>query len=115
MRPTLSIQSLTPELRALERAASQANGHSAPLATHAFLRSGEVVGATALFAPCLTFWAHSEKLHARESFELIRRVRSVATSTVPSYITLCCLDSPFYPFMTKLGFTRLGNADVFQG
>ena len=94
------------------QASIEDHGHSAPFATHVFERAGEIVGATSLFAPTQTFWAHSTKMHARESIEVIRRCRAAVSGK--HYLVLCAPESPFHPLMEKLGHQRLGNVDVYH-
>jgi hypothetical protein len=90
------------------------NGHCAPLATHVFIRNAEVVGAAAICAPAITFWASSFRVSPRESIELVRRTQLEASRNHKKFLCLCQTDSPFYPLMARFGFKLLGTADVFE-
>lgn len=115
MKTPVLIQPLTPALHPAMLAASATDGgHHAPLATHVFTRAGEVVGAAALCSPVLFFWAHSTALHRRESLDLAKRCKAQAVKQYQhNFLSTCSPDSPFYPLMPGLGFTRLGNADFY--
>lgn len=115
MRTPLNIVPLSPEMEyAMTAASAEDGGHCAPLATHVFLRDLEIVGAAALCAPVITFWAHSKKLHPRESLELAQRCTAKAGELHKHFLAACSPDSPFWHLMPKLGYRRIGNADFFQ-
>lgn len=115
MKTTIELVALTPELREQMRIASETDrGHHAPFATHAFTRAGAVVGAAAIFAPIMTFWAHSTLLSARESFQAIHHAQNLAEAKALPYGVLCSPDSPFFPLMKHCGYERIGNADLFS-
>lgn len=98
----------------MKEASAGDHGHCAPLATHVFLRGAEVIGAVALFAPTLTFWAHSSKLSKREAIYLAQTARQMGIDRAPDFLTACSPDSPYHHLMPSLGFRRLGNADYFE-
>lgn len=94
-------------------ASAEDGGHCAPMANHVFVRDGEIVGAAAILASVFTFWAHSKKLRARESFDLIARTK-VMCGGFGTHLTACATNSPFFPLMERLGYRRLGAADFFE-
>ena len=98
----------------LQAAIASDHGHHAPLASHVFLRGEEIVGAAALCAPAITFWAHSKRCGPRDSFDLVLQAQTEAANRHEKFLCLCAADSPFRPHMGRFGFQCLGNADVFQ-
>jgi len=115
MKLPITMQPLGEDLVARMLAAQREdNGHCAPMATHVFLRDTEVVGAAAICAPAITFWASSHKLSPRESIELVRRTQQAASGRHQKFLCLCSNDSPFFPLMPRFGFRLLGTADVFE-
>lgn len=115
MNRGIRIELLTPELRAMmEQASAADHGHCAPLATHVFLKSDQVVGAVALFAPTLTFWAQSTGLTRREAVYMAQTSRALGLTRQAQFLVACSPESPYHPIMPHLGFQRLGNADYFE-
>ena len=115
MKAPVCMMPLDERLRLdMEEAIRSDEGHHAPLATHAFTRGGEVIGAVALLAPTLTFWAHRLKCSPRESFECIKLCTHAADQLNGVHLCTCSADSPFFPLMERIGYRRLGNIDVFQ-
>lgn len=105
-----------PNLRGLVHAAALADNHPfmAQMATHAFVRDGQVVGAAGLCVPLAVFWADSKKLKAISTVPLIRECVEIAGKVSPVHLCECDPDSPLHQFMPKLGYKRLGFADFYQ-
>jgi hypothetical protein len=115
VKPEILMTPLTPAMEYPLRLASvEDDGHQAPLATHVFTREGKVVGSAGLCVPSITFWAHSKELHARESLELLKRCQIAAAVQHRAFLGLCSVDSPFHSLVSRFGWKKLGNADVFQ-
>lgn len=111
----ITVHPITPDLvRAMNEANAADHGHCAPFATHVFVKDGQVVGAVALFAQCLTFWAQSTKLSKREAVTMAQQARDMGLKYLPNFLIACSPDSPYQPLMEGLGFRRVGNADFFE-
>lgn len=100
----------SPAMREAMQLASAEDGHCAPMATHVFLRGQTVVGAAGIFAPVLTFWAHTKRMHARDTVEVVRAIQKGA----PPHLCACSEESPFFGIMDRFGYRHLGPAHFFE-
>ena len=93
--------------------AAMEDHHRVIAPTHVVLRGEEeVVGYASLGGQALFFaWLDSRKLSAHESFRAWRQAEEVAHGR-----GLCLAvspDSPFLPFVERMGYERLGPAVLF--
>jgi len=97
------------EFDALDQAA-KADNHIALYPTHAVWKSGEIIGYGSINAtPMVNVWLHSQKLGPRDSVQLLGVAEALAANAGLSQIIMpCAQNSPFFPMMEKLGFSRLG-------
>ena len=96
------------------KAAALADRHAALGVTH-FLESdlGEVRGYAGIDGLTnVTFWSHTGNL-AAESFRFIKTVQAQARKLGKPVVTFCDPASPFKSYMPSLGFTLLGQTDVY--
>lgn len=105
------------ELGAVRAAAAlDPRGHVPVFPTHYAQRGGEIVGALSVCAVSVSgIWAHSEKLQARSTAELVNIARNLAHLMNPgrAIVTMCADTSPIYPHMEPLGFKKLGPTVLF--
>lgn len=102
------------ELEVLKRVAAEDN-HAVVNPTHVAVKGGEIVGYCSLAhqVTLVNLWLHSEKAGPVDSLCGLTAVESLCAEHGSRGMVLpCSEDSPFYPKMTKLGFTRLGTSSV---
>lgn len=101
---------LTSEVPALKEA-SEADSHGLFFQSHLLRRKGEIVGSFSQSVPVHTVWLDSKKLSGLESFHAIQALDEylIQTGNARS-LSLCSVESPFFPFMA-----RLGKREVFRG
>lgn len=92
--------------------AADADQHMAIFPTHVAEKAGEIVGYASIgFVSLVNVWAHSQRLHARESLALLNLVENVARAGGHRQLCVPCAEnSPFRPYMAGLGYQVLGNA-----
>lgn len=101
---------LASEVPALRVAAAE-DAHGLFHQSHLIRREGEIVGSFSVNVPAHTVWLHSQKLNGLESFSTIKKLDEfLVMAGRGDSLTLCSLDSPFFPFMA-----RLGKKEVFRG
>lgn len=96
------------------KAAAAADNHQVLAPTHAF-RLGDTIVASASIGsvPTVHLWADSKSMNARRSLCCFRMVETFCqTLGYRAILVPCAENSPFYPFMPKLGFTRLGTSSL---
>lgn len=93
---------------------AKADNHTLLFPTHVIRRSGEVVGYCSMGGmPILNTWVHSERVRARESAMLLNVAENVMRATgSKAVVTPCSADSPFFPLMEKLGYSRMGQTTL---
>ncbi len=105
---------LQSELPAL-KLASEADGHGLFFQSHLITRGAEIVGSFSQAIPVNTVWLHSKKLTPAESFHCIRRLdEHLVMSGLARSLTLCTPESPFFPYMTRLGKTEVLKCSLFE-
>lgn len=88
--------------------------HTVLFPTHLVTKHGEIVGYGSINAmPMVNVWLHSRKVKARDSLHLLNIAENIAANTgLKSFVMPCSQHSPFHPHMEKLGFNRLGYAEL---
>jgi hypothetical protein len=100
-------------LKAVYEAAA-GDGHGVMFPSHAVVKGGEVVGAFSVGnCPLVTMWL-GPKVGARESFGLMNSVECLVSGRGSDRgAVLVSKSSPFYRFMSDLGFEEQGEMAVF--
>jgi len=104
---------VTDELRARLVAVAAADGfHRVIHPTHAAVRGGAVIGYVSCGAAALLFgWMDTRTATARESFTVWRNAEAIMQRAGHRIVCLPCeAQSPFMPFVSKLGYETLGAA-----
>jgi hypothetical protein len=105
------LQPITAEdLQPLIEAAKKDN-HVVLYPTHVIKNNDEIIGYTSVCAtPVVMVWADSQKVSAAQSVILLKNLeKELQQSGIKEYLMPCAKDSPYFPHMTKLGFTVLGE------
>lgn len=100
------------------RAAALADGHFSLFPTHSVHLHGEIVGSVAVMSiPLVTMWAHSSKLTARATRDLVNIAENLGRekNSGRPIVTMCSAQSPIFPYMEKMGFTKFGETTIFLG
>lgn len=99
------------QLEALKLAAAS-DGHTAIVPTHLVMKRGEIVGYASIGAvPVLNVWVHSQKVVKFESVRLLRQGEALLKERGYQFVILPVAEnSPFRPYVQKLGYHTLGNA-----
>lgn len=99
------------QLEALKVAAAS-DGHTAIVPTHVIVKRGEIVGYASIGAvPVLNVWVHSQKVVKFESVRLLREGEAMLKERGYRFVILPVAEnSPFRPYVQKLGYHTLGNA-----
>jgi hypothetical protein len=96
---------------ALAKAAAE-DEHVVVAPTHVIEKDGKIVGYASLgMVTVLNTWVHSRHVTARDSVMLLREGEKLLAKTGAKVVCLpVAPNSPFLPFVEKLGYTRLGWA-----
>jgi len=87
--------------------AAAADGHQLVYPTHILTRDNAVIGYFSIKPPYVNVWLHTKAIRARDTVFLLGILDAlVAQSGSADYIMLCAPDSPFVPYLSKLGFTH---------
>lgn len=88
--------------------------HTVLFPTHLVTKHGEIVGYGSINAmPMVNVWLHSHKVKARDSLHLLNIAENIAANAgLKQFVMPCSQHSPFFPHMEKLGFKRLGFAEL---
>lgn len=95
--------------------AAQADKHIVLFATHVALdEHGESVGYLSICnTPILQFWAHSKKMHPRDTYMMYQVGESLAASQgCKQLVTPCASDSPLNKFLPQVDYQLLGNTNL---
>lgn len=102
-----------------ERAALEARmdqeGHSCPFATHVFIDdTGAIVGAfSTACAPVLFFWMTTDKAHGMACVRAFQLANATFKALGhPRMLLPIQPDSPFHPFIKRLGFLPMGPVEL---
>lgn len=111
-QPNIVVQEISlQDLPALQAAAA-ADRHPVIAPTVVVKRGHEIVGyASIAQVSTVIIWLHSQKVVARESYRVFREIEARAARHAPQTIMPCAQDSPFRPYLPRLGYTVLGRAD----
>lgn len=103
------------ELRAKVIKEGQADNHDVSVATHYLQKNNEIVGAWNLGAlPLVMNWQHSEKVSSRDSLYLQSTLDALMLEKGHKlYLSACAQDSPYRPYMEKLGYSLVMSSDIF--
>lgn len=97
--------------------AAQADDHRPICPTHfAENLDGQVIGYASIgIVPMIFCWTHTNQVRARESFALLARVEREARRVAPAGVicTPCTFASPFFKYMTRLGYCEAGQGGFF--
>jgi len=109
--PWLRKISSKEEVAALAKVAAE-DQHQIVGATHLAEKNGQIIGYASIGAiTMLNVWADSKNVHARESAYLLNLAECTAAAMGLRTICLpCAAESPFLPYIDKLGYHRLGSA-----
>jgi hypothetical protein len=101
----------TPEQLALLQEVAAQDNHTVVGATHLVWKDGQIAGYGSLGGiPVLNVWLDSRKVHARESLVLLNAAEAIlANAGVRGVLMPCAENSPFKPYMQKLGYAELGE------
>ena len=104
-----------PELRVKVVEAGKEDNHDVSVSTHYLVKNGEIVGAWNLGAiPLVMNWQHSKKINARDSLYLQETLDALMRERGHKvYLSACAADSPYRPFMNKLGYELVMSSDIF--
>ncbi len=97
-------------------AAAATDNHVPLVPTHLVEKNGEIVGYGSVGAvPMLFVWVHSQKVSARESRGLLNLGENLMALQYkgPFICCPCTAESPFFPFMRRLGYQSVGEAGFF--
>lgn len=77
--------------------------------SHVVEKEGEIIGALSILSvPMLYVWMHSKVAHARDSYFALQVAENLARNAGATSVVLPCKsDSPFYKYLTSLGFSSL--------
>ena len=105
----------TPELRAKVAEAGKEDNHDVSVATHYLVKNGEIAGAWNLGGiPMVMNWQHSKKINSRDSLYLQETLDALMRERGHKiYLSACATDSPYRPFMNKLGYELVMSSDIF--
>lgn len=93
--------------------ASAQDNHRPICPTHLLEREGEILGYASIgCVPMVFCWVDSRKVRARQSFALLAQAEQLAAAYAPVNVICvpCTAESPFAPFMGRLGYHQLGEA-----
>lgn len=95
--------------------AAKADDHEVIAATDLVWRGKELVGYGSLGGiPMLHVWVARGKVRARESLMLLQYAENVMFRSGSRQVIMPCWDqSPFAPFMEKLGYQKLGTTTLY--
>jgi hypothetical protein len=100
-----------PELRTL----AAADRHKVVAPTHVAVNAGEIVGYASIGAlPAVVCWTDSRRTVKTEGFRFLREVEGFAAERYQDIMLVCTPHSPFRPFLERVGYQFLGNADFLQ-
>jgi len=102
------------ELKYLKQVAADDN-HTVLYPTHLVKRAGAIIGyASVCKTPVVQWWAHSEKMKARDSLTIQTQLEAVLRNAgLSNYVMPCAENSPYFDKMEKLGYIKLGNQTLF--
>ena len=108
IRPIKSIQ----EFRQIEIQANS-DAHIVAEGSNVVLKDGNCIG-TVLYMPTVWVWMDTRVAQARDSFQMLKMVESHLAMSGAQMFNMPCRDtSPFFPFMSKLGFIDCSNHKNF--
>lgn len=90
--------------------------HEVVFPSHLVKKDGKTIGYVGVFSmPVLMWWLDSKEGKARDTLELLAQIEDFARSkNVKRYATICSEDSPYFPHMERLGFSKLGETVLFE-
>lgn len=94
---------------------AQVDGHLLIQPTHYVEKDSQLIGGFNLAQlPTVNFWMHTQRANAKDSLITFNVVENLIQSQGKPFMSiLVSKDSPFRPFMEKLGYQNLGsNFDV---
>ena len=105
----------TKEIRDRVLLEGQSDNHDVSVATHYLEKNGEIAGAWNLGAiPLVMNWQHSKKISPRDSMYLQTTLDLImAEKGHKVYLSACAADSPYRPYMEKLGYSHVMSSDIF--
>lgn len=105
----------TEEVRNSVIAEGKCDNHDVSVATHYLEKKGEIAGAWNLGAiPLVMNWQHSKKITPKDSMYLQSTLDLImAEKGHKVYLSACATDSPYRPYMEKLGYSLVMSSDIF--
>lgn len=95
-------------------AAAKADDHLVVSPSHILRKNGEVCGYFSAQVPAVHIWASTKLMTAGDSMASIATMESLMDSAGHSSIIVPCNDqSPFFPLMERMGYTKLWPTVLF--
>lgn len=111
----VELQPLTkPEELEYLKARAAEDGHEVLFPTHLAIKDGEIVGYVSLgFLPTVNIWMSSKGVKVRDSLALLNIGQHMLRERkIKHFLMPCAKNSPYYPFMEKLGFKCFGESTL---
>ncbi len=99
------------EFKDLQRYAAE-DEHIVVVPSHLVMKGSQIVGyASVGSVPMLNCWVHSKHVNKHESVRLLRECEDMLAERGAQFCILPVAEnSPFRPYVNKLGYTTLGSA-----
>lgn len=93
---------------------AQADGHMTVYPTHYIEKNNEVIGSASVHGPFVVLWMHTRRATVVDSVKVIGDIEKLLVSRGHEFaIVPITTNSPFYPFMERLGLKKLCNMSLF--
>jgi hypothetical protein len=105
----------TKEIRDRVKSEGESDNHDVSVATHYLEKNGEIAGAWNLGAiPLVMNWQHSKRITPRDSMYLQNTLDFIMNERGHKvYLSACEKNSPYRPYMEKLGYKLVMSSDIF--
>ena len=104
----------TPEEREALAKAAEADGHITLWPTHLLEKGTEIIGYVGINSmPTVNVWTKTGSVTARESMTMLWGIETMMRDrNMAGYVMPCADNSPYFPFMERLGYTEIGTTTL---
>lgn len=111
----VKIRRCTPEDAVVLEKLTASDGHASVLPTHVVEKGPQIVGSLSIgVLPVVLVWMDTERTKARDSACVMNFFENnLADKGAPFMLLPCAENSPFRPFLDKVGYTNMGQFSLF--